>query len=573
MSDIAVNPQTGEAVRWDGNAWAPVETARNPRTGAVVGFNGREWAPIPMPVPERSTGERVMRGIGITGQGFNNAIGSAVGFLPDLVGSGLRAVGLPSSEPGQYTRMAQQGLNALGRNDVPETATERNLMQVGEGMGGAASIMAPAAMVGQFAKAGGMAQKIGSALSSQPALQLASGAAGGSVTQATDNPWLGMAASLAVPAAVSIGRGLISPGAGVAMNPETKRLAGVAAAENIPLTPGQITDSRPLKTMESVFNTLPLTAGPQAKVVEAQRTAFNQAVLGKAGTSADLATPDVVRGTLDRAGGVIRDISNRTTMQLDPAGMQAVNDIAREVTKTYTPEVSKPIVSRIMQFIDKVDTKKMTVEGKQFAALDSALAAEASSATNGNVRRLIGDLRENLRGMMDRSISPRDAENWKIARRDYAIGSTIKDTMNRPNIPGTAGHISPAGLAAELASGPQANYAMGRGGLNDLARVGKAFVQESIPNSGTPERMAMQGLLTGSTMSGAMMSGANPGTTAALTALSLGLPRGVQALYNSPAGKAYLTNMLADRLIGKPTQGAVAGLTLAQAKSILEDKK
>ena len=573
MSDIAVNPQTGEAVRWDGNAWAPVETARNPRTGEVVGFNGREWAPIPMPVPERSTGERIMRGVGITGQGFNNAIGSAVGFLPDLVGSGLRAVGLPSSEPGQYTRMAQQGLNALGRNDIPETPVERNLMQVGEGMGGAASIMAPAAMVGQFAKAGGMAQKIGSALSSQPALQLASGAAGGSVAQATDNPWLGMAASLAVPAAVSIGRGLISPGAGVAMNPETQRLAGVAAAENIPLTPGQATGSRPLKAMESVFGTLPLTAGPQAKVVEGQRTAFNRAVLGKAGTSADLATPDVLKSTLDRAGGAISEIAGRNTMKLDAEGMQAVNKITREVAKTYTDDVSKPIVKRVQDFIDKIDTKTMTVEGKQFAALDSELAAEASSAANGNVRRLIGDLRDKLRGMMDRSISPADAEDWLQARRDYAIGSTVKEAMNSPNIPATAGHISPAALAQAVAAGPQANFAMGRGSLNDLSRVGKAFVQESIPNSGTPERLAMQGLLTGSTMGGAMLSGANPGATAAMTALSLGLPRGIQALYNSPAGKAYLTNMMADRLIGKPTQGAVAGMTLAQAKSILEDKK
>jgi hypothetical protein len=583
MNQIAINPETGEAVQWDGGKWASLPTARNPETGEVRALVGGEWQAIGAGTPpDRGTGEKVQRGVSLFGRGMNDAVGAtaaapveAMNWLmkqpAKLLPEGVRNMLPDLPQGGFYTEKAQGALNALAPDIRPENTAERVAYGAGQGVGNAASVMMPAAAVSGLARAGSMPQAIGAALSAQPVMQAAAGATGGAVTEATGNPVYGLGAALAVPAGVSLARGLISPGGGN-VNPETRRLVDVAGQEGIPLTAGQATGSRPMRAAESVFSTLPTTAGRQEGVMRMQREAFNRAVLGRAGVRGEnLATPDVLQAARDRIGGELGAIANRNTMTVNADVMQRVQQVAQDATRYLPRDVAQPVRNRIADFIDKIDTQNFTVSGQAYARLDSAISRQIREASDGGVRGALQTLRDALREGMDASISGADAEAWQAARRQYANLAMITRAMNSPNAATAAGNVPPAALSQALASGPQRNFAMGRGEMNDLTRVGRAFIQDAVPNSGTPERNYMINLLTGGAVGGgALAAGGSPGAAALTTAATLAGPRVAQEMYLAPAVQAYLRNQLADQLINPVQAGTLQGISAAQAKALLD---
>ena len=509
-------------------------------------------AATPAQPPERGMGEKVMRGAGLFGRGLNDAIGGAVGAIPDAATFALRQAdnlvsmlrpegatpalpNIPLPAPGFYSEGARRALNALGRNDTAETTTERAIVGAGEGVGNAVSMFAPAGLVANAARAGGMTQGVARTMATQPVMQAVAGGLGGAVGGATENPYLGAAASLAVPLASSVARGVISPGA-VRPNEETRRLIAVAKAEGIPLTPGQITGSRPMRTAESVFGTIPSTAGKQEAINDAQRIAFNRAAMRRAGeTQADRATPDVVKGFLDRAGQTMQEVAARNTLKLDADAMQGVHRVAQEASRYLTKDQAGPVLKRVDDFINKIDTQNFTVDGKAFAALDSAIGKQIRNTSDGNARSALGKLQDAIRNAMDASMTGDDAALWAEARRHYANGKIIQQAMNTGSASTAAGNIPPASLSSALAQGPSRNFAMGRGDLNDLSRIGRAFIQDPVGNSGSAERIMMQSLLSGGGAGLGAAGGGMPGVAAGLLASAAG-PRVAQGAYYSGPG-------------------------------------
>lgn len=519
---------------------------------------------------ERGTGERVMRGVGLFGKGVNDAVGATVGVIPDAVGAGLRFVGLPSSAPGQYTKWAQGALNAFGRNDTPETAGEKAAYGAGQGVGNVVSTLAPAAAVANATRAGTLVNGVARTMAAQPVMQAASGAVGGAVGEASDNPYLGAAAAMAVPAAVGLARGVISPG-GARTNPETARLVDVARGEGIPLTPGQITGNRPLRTMESVFATLPSTAGRQEAINQGQRGAFNRAVLARAGVRGEnLATPNVVNQALDNAGSQMRAIYNQHDWTADTSTMRNVLDIAREAKRELTKDSLLPIRNRVEDLVDKLSTSgaNYTVDGKAFGALDSAISRELRTSQDGKVVEYLSSLQRALRDAYQANLPTADAEALALARRQYANGILIEKAMNQTSAATTAGNIPPSSLATAIAAGPRRNYATGFGDLNDLARVGKAFIQDATPNSGTPERSMIMDLLTGGAGAGGALAGGVEGAALGMAGALAG-PRIAQAAYNTPLMQSYLTNQLADRILPRVSPQALRAIGATQAWGLL----
>lgn len=530
---------------------------------------------LSMQPQQRRTGEKIMRGVGLFGQGMNNAIGATMGAPVDaanwmmkqparMLPENVRGM-LPDLPPsGFYTGAAQGALNAFGRNDTPETPVERNLMATGEGVGNAASVFLPAAVASQ---APGMVGRVASTMAANPIMQATAGGVGGSVTQATDSPVAGAAAALAVPLSVMAARGLVSPG-GVRPSAEQRRLVDVAAAEGIPLTPGQTTGSRPLRTVESVFATLPSTAGAQEARNQTQREAFNRAAMTRAGVAGEnLATPEVLQTARERIGGEIGQIAARNEMQVNAGVMQNVQQIATDARRYLPADKARPVLNRVADFIDKIDTRNFRVNGEAYAKLDSALSTQIRAESDGNVRNVLQNLRDALRQGMDASISGADADAWQLARRQYANLSLIARAMNSPNASTAAGNIPPASLSQALASGPQRNYAFGRGDMNDLTRVGRAFIQDAVPNSGTPERMFIQGLLSGAP-AGAVTG--DLGSAVSAAALGLAAPRVAQAAYYSPLMQQYLTNQLATRALPQITPGLMTSIGAGQARQMIE---
>lgn len=169
-----------------------------------------------------STGQKAFRGAEMASRGFTDSALETVAALPEATAWLLRSLGVPSPEPGTYERGLKGGFNAIAeamsqpfQEEIaalgplePQTSVERGMYGLGRGAADAASILLPAAAVSRGAKAGSLTQGVAKNLAAQPGLQVTAGMAGGAVGEATDNPYLGTAAALAVPAAASVAGGI-----------------------------------------------------------------------------------------------------------------------------------------------------------------------------------------------------------------------------------------------------------------------------------------------------------------------------------------------------------------------------
>lgn len=521
-------------------------------------------APAPEPPAARGAGQQALRAAGQFGAGFNESAARTIGALPDLVASGLRAVGVPTSAPGQYTEWARQGINYLtgGPAPPPEGGLEAAARATGGGAADAASVFIPASAVARGARAGSLTQGVAGALASQPIMQTAAGMVGGAVGEVTDSPLAGLAASIAVPvAANAAGRAVVPVRS--RLTPEQQRLLEVARAEGIPIRAAAATGSRPLQGAEAVWRTSPLTAGPMADADQATRSAYNAAVLRTAGSNADNAAPEVLEQIRGRIGQRFNDLSARNTLTADAELGNDLTGLVNDLRRRY-PQQADVVSNYIRDYLGAFSGRSLP--GTAYRNIDSDLGRRIRETSDGDLRGALGQVRDIFRRAMDRSVSPEDAQAWREARREWANFATIRDAMNGPSAATAAGDISPARLSQAVARGGQ-NYAMGRGDLNDLARVGRAFIQDQVPNSGTAERMTMAALL----------SGQYPATGVSAMAVN----RALNAAYMNPAVQRYLAadypmqrlmqnspdmsrRMLAALLAGNPEgtlQGAQGALT------------
>jgi hypothetical protein len=353
--------------------------------------------------------------------------------------------------------------------------------------------------------------------------------------------------------ALGAGGGLLGQGAGGllgrAIRPvqsqlsgEEARLAAEAARRGVPLSAGQATGSRPMQIAESVMENLPFTSGPQLAQRQAQQTAFNRAVGSTFGAQADSLTPDVMGAARSRIGRQFTDLASRNTLQADNALMTGLAQIDDNARRYLTPDVGRVVLNRIDDVMARIDNGTMT--GTAYRNLDSELGRAARGTANGDLRNALGELRRTLREAMDRSISQADQAEWQGARRQYANLMTVAPLAARNETGDVSGRTL---LSAANAGNRNARFGA-PSELADLGRIGRAFVAEQIPNSGTAQRAIMQSLLTGGGAGvgavGAAMGGGDPvkGALAGGSTMGAGLllPRAVQMLMNSPAGQAYL---------------------------------
>lgn len=512
---------------------------------------------LKLPGATPPAGGTVMSAVGNLGRGFNDSLAETLGAPVDLIGKGARAIGLPIPEDAvggsQSIKRLIRGVTDVAGVPAQDTTLDRAAYGAGRGVADAATIALPAAGVARAARAGSVTQGVANTLAAQPVAQIASGAVGGAVGEATDNPLLGAGAALAVPLAAAGARRAVTPFRSQ-LTPEQARLAAAAQREGIPLTPGQQTGSAPLQTMESAFTQLPFTSGVQNEIRDTQQRAFNRAVLQRAGVDADRATIDTLNDARNRLGGAIGDIANRNTLDASPIGFLDELVAASNNARRYAAsDVERATINRIDDILGKVEAGD-TIPGRAYRELDSAIGRSIRGTQNGDLRTHLSEVRNILRAQMDASISPADAAEWQNLRRHYANLMTIAATM-KPGAAGSAkGDISPRGLAGALNQSTGGGYVWGRGDLNELSRIGREFVSEQVPDSGTARRTAMMNLLSGGGLGTAgALAGGIPGAAAGLLA-----PRAAQMIYNHPAVQAYLTNQVVPGGVNRGLLGAVA---------------
>jgi hypothetical protein len=596
---IAYNPDTGKAWRLDNSGqWVDAPIATDPGTGKKLVFDGSAWSDF-APPSGRNMGEDALRLAGKFGAGFNESAIEAVGALPDLLGAGMRAVGVPGApEKGFYTDTLKRGLQAAsdftrpvseaiapGVMEGPNSTVDDLAYGAGRGAADAASIMLPAAAVGNAAKAGGLTQRVSTALASQPVLQTAAGMAGGAVGQATDNPFLALAAAMAVPAGVAAAPRVAAP-IRSQLSPNEANTARMAEGMGITLTPGQKTGSRPVLALESQLAKLPWSASRQQAIYNAQRSTLNKSVLAKAGIDADNVQPEIIDQAYKTLGQTMDDLAEQTRVRITPDFFDKINVVSREYGKNLETNV-KPILQAYVDDLMQMKVPGLTgptkqpmvpgqatpataqvfIEGPEFQKIASGIKRAAREAqANPTLQNALRGLVDEIDDAMVKSADPDVAQGWREANRMYRnlliIDDAVKGGASGDRV---AGDIPIGSFKRAVQKKDTRGFSRGRGEFAKDVRVGE-FINDRIPNSGTAERSAITGMITGAPLTGgagAVIAGADPVTAGALAAGSYVLPPLVQALMNSAAGRAYLTNQSPARQQVMPL---LSGLLAARTK-------
>ena len=530
-----------------------------------------EWAAFDAPKPQQSALRQIARGFGLGTRdvlegaaslpglaydvaalplnagiaGYNALTGGKAAYIPSgskQFGGILDAVGLPKAE-------------STGKKFNSGLIQDATSVLTGVGAAGAAS----SAMTG-------VRQAVARVLASQPAMQVASGAIGGGVAEATDSPVAGLIAGALTPVGVAGARRIITPVPNVNL-PGRKALVDAAEREGIPLTAGQATGSPFLKNVEAVLEQMPFTSAAQRAIGDNQRTKFIEAAWRKAGETASDTLPDTIISARNRIGGRIGQIADRNNMNFTPQLDADLAEISANL-RFMPSEVAGPVGARIDQLRGMTIGKfapgmpDPIIPGPSYRMLDSQIGKSIRQTSDGDRRTALIAIREKLRTAMDASISPSDKTEWDKMRRQYANMSVIADAAGQAGASAAEGVMSPVALRGALAKSiGKGGYELGRGDMNDLARIGQSLLRAPA-DSGTAGRSFAHNILTGSLgLGGAGMGAAAGGPIGAMVgaAGSVAIPRVAQMMMNSGPGQAYLRNQIS----ANPTMTANLARALA----------
>ena len=311
------------------------------------------------------------------------------------------------------------------------------------------------------------------------------------------------------------------------LSPQAAQLAQSAKAKGIPLDAADMTGSKPLTVMRDVMSNLPLTADRQAAAQAAKQGAFNRAVSETFGSSEEAITPQVLQGARNRIGQEFTDLSSRNTLQASEQLVEKLANLEAQANRSMTPDVARVVKNHIDDVMARIEPGDV-INGKAYRALDLELGRVARTTSNGDIRHGVGQIRDALRTAMDQSISEADRQAWQQARKQYASLMTVAPLAARSE----TGDVSGRALLAQALRQGKSFAFNGGGDLGELGRIGKAFIAEQTPNSGTAQRSFYQRLLTENPLTAAWQQGVG------------GLSYPMQTLLNSPAGQKYFSEGL-----------------------------
>lgn len=436
----------------------------------------------------------------------------------------------------------------------PDTAIERMAGGAGAGIGGFAASVPAAARLAVTAASPvtrGVMRMLAANPEAQAVAQPAGGATGTAVTDITGNPVAGFAAgmgagSIAAPLTAGLVRRGITPFPS-RLPGDQQRLAGIARQEGIPMTIGQETGSPTARNFGAVLANLPFSGEMMADTADAQRMAFNRSVLSRAGVQAERADPQTLSRAFD-SWGAERD----ATLQQVPVmftDRQAINTMA--TVGQNVEQNGRAVFDRKWANVQQL-LQQPSIEPARLAAVRSDIGATARGTADQNLRSGLRDLQAVLDDLVERQAPQAVADDLRDQRRRYQALMTVDDAMGGgTQADRSTGNIPFGSFRGAVDRSDPYGYARGRGQYNDLARVGDFLGSSAIPNSGTPQRLFIQGLVTGSGAAGGVASAAQnmmhstPVTAlaAALSAAaSLGAPPVLAGAARNPYVRGYLTN-------------------------------
>lgn len=347
---------------------------------------------------------------------------------------------------------------------------------------------------------------------------------------------MGGAIGTAIPGVLGAASRAISP-LRPALSTAEQKAVDIAAAKNIPLTPGQQTQLRPLRFLESQLENI---SGISQR--PAQQEAVNREVAKTFGTTATEITPEVIDESFSRLGKQFDSFTQNKTIDTGSAFKNEVQQILNEYSKTIDANI-KPILVNQAKGLLKLAPQ---TSGDDLQKIRSTLARlERTKKEDPELNAAISRLRDSVDDAIERSLPAEEAAGLRTARDQYRNLNIVSQSLGT-GAEAQAGNVSLKNIANTLSNRDRVGYARGRGGaLEELSRV--SGIVANPPSSGTAERTFLQGLLSPQTMAqsaGGAVGYSLGGIPGAMIGY-LGTPVAANMAYYNPAVRGYLLNQAA----------------------------
>lgn len=285
-----------------------------------------------------------------------------------------------------------------------------------------------------------------------------------------------------LPTAASIPFALM--GKGRTPGPEKAGAIKTLQDEGVPLTGGQMQNSKAIKTLESQ------AGGPAMQDFrDKQLSALTSAALSRTGTTAPAATPEVLSAIHDRIGSTMDNLTAMTTVKVDPTLQNAVLKAGTDYQQLVGQPA--PIVENMINRIGTLAAQNGGVlKGDNYQVLVTDLRKAAENSSSNEVTSALKQIRSALDDAVERSMSGKTLAAWQTARQQYKNLVTVENAVGSTNPEAAKGYVTPITLARAVQGGDKRTYARGYGDLNKLAHAAQAMIT-TIPDSGTASRFGV----------------------------------------------------------------------------------
>lgn len=273
-------------------------------------------------------------------------------------------------------------------------------------------------------------------------------------------------------------------------------LAQKANEMGINLNAAQETGNKSLQYLNSALDYLPSSSSAQEEFKNAQRDAWQKALFEQGGEHGATQAGQAEMGAMkQRIGSIYNDVASRNNITVDQQLKDALDALAHDRNISRMDANKKGIVTSYLEEFNQPPVGS-TISGQGYQNTRSMLDKQAKSMENSNPleANTLKQIRSHLDEAMQRSVTPEDAAKLMKANNDYAVMKSIQKSINP-----TTEEISPNLLTNYLTRRDPNRMIYGQGDqtLNDIAKVGKEFIPNKLPDSGTAQRADAMKFLSG----------------------------------------------------------------------------
>jgi len=350
---------------------------------------------------------------------------------------------------------------------------------------------------------------------------------------------------------------------------EGKAVAQLAQKYKIPLGVDDLTDSPFYKTLIAEGQTVPFSGA--RKNSENQMRQFTMAVSKSIGAKTDKITPDIIDARFSLLGKEFDDFFKGKKINLGEdfgLGLRQ-DDFIKEVADNYAVE-GKSILNKYMGQINETIKPNGIVDGEALGKVRARVSKIARESKNPEISSAARDIENFIIDSVSEVSDKGAKEAFKKTKYQYKNLIAIEPLAAKDQI---RGQISPAQLLGRVRQVYGRNFSKGNAGeLGDLANIGQ-YIKETIPNSGTSQRVAARNILTGNLGVAPFMSMANPLVGAAQVAATGAGMVGNRALQNRNFDQELLDlaskNVMSRPLLSAPSSLGALAITNSSGQKLL----